>query len=307
MKTVLVTGAAGFLGHYIVEHFAGRRWKVVAVDHLPPTTAKFAPGIVYHRLRMPNSLLTPLIAAEAPDVCVHCAGSASVGFSLENPSADFHSNTVLTFELLEALRRNAPRCRFVMLSSAAVYGNPAALPVRESDATAPLSPYGFHKLQCEMLCAEFTRFFDVPTAVARIFSAYGPGLRKQVVWDICRRVLTKGTLPMHGTGRESRDFIHASDIARGIFTLAEAAPAEGEVYNLASGREVSIGELTCLLLAELAPTVKAEFDGAPTPGDPINWLADISKIRALGFTPKIDLKDGLRDVVRWSRAELATT
>jgi UDP-glucose 4-epimerase len=304
MKTVLVTGAAGFLGHYVVGHFASKGWKVVAIDHIPHATAKFGPGIIYHRLRMPNSLLTPLIAAEAPNVCVHCAGSASVGLSMENPSADFYGNTVLTFELLEALRRNAPKCRFLLLSSAAVYGNPASLPVRETDPPAPLSPYGFHKLQCEMLCAEFTRFFGVPTAVARIFSAYGPGLKKQVVWDICKRVLTNGSLTMHGTGRESRDFIHASDIASGLFTLAEAAPAQGEIYNLASGREVSIGELACLLLAELAPTLETTFDGKLTPGDPLNWCADISNVRALGFAPKIAFEEGLREVVRWSRAEL---
>ena len=304
MKSVLITGAAGFLGHHVVAQFAREGWKVIAIDHVAASTAKFAHGVVYHRLELPSALLGPLIAAESPNVCVHCAGSASVGLSLESPDIDFRSNTILTFEMLEALRRNAPECRFLLLSSAAVYGDPATLPVAEIHAPAPLSPYGWHKLQCEMLCAEYARFFKVPTTVARIFSAYGDGLRKQVVWDISHRALTKGALTLHGTGRESRDFIHATDIARGLFLLAESGAAAGDVYNLSSGREVTIAELAGLLREELAPGMPVEFDGAATPGNPLNWRADISKIAALGFAPQIALEDGLREVARWSRETL---
>jgi UDP-glucose 4-epimerase len=303
-RSVLVTGAAGFLGHHVVAQFAREGWKVVAIDHVPPPTANFAHSVTYHRLQLPNALLGSLIAGESPDVCVHCAGSASVGLSLENPDIDFRSNTVLTFEVLEALRCHAPECRFLLLSSAAVYGDPTSLPVTEAHPPAPLSPYGWHKLQCEMLCTEYARFFQVPTAVARIFSAYGAGLKKQVVWDICHRVLTEGTLTLHGTGRESRDFIHATDIARGLFILAESGAANGEVYNLSSGREVTIAELAGLLREELAPAMPVAFDGAATPGNPLNWRADISKITALGFAPQIPLEDGLRDTARWSRTEL---
>lgn len=304
MKTVLITGAAGFLGHHVVSRFAEEGWKVVAIDHVSPLSADFGVHVAYHRLELPNALFGSLVAAESPDVCVHCAGSASVGLSLENPDIDFRGNTVLTFEVLEALRRHAPGCRFLLLSSAAVYGNPSGLPVSEGHAPSPLSPYGFHKLQCEMLCTEYSRFFEQPTAIARIFSAYGPGLQRQVIWEICRRALTEGAVSLHGTGRESRDFIHAKDIARGLCVLAEEGPAIGEIYNLSSGREVSIAELANLVLAELAPGMKPQFDGRATPGDPLNWRADISKITALGFAPQIELEDGLREVARWSRRVL---
>jgi UDP-glucose 4-epimerase len=304
MKTVLVTGAAGFLGHHVVTQFAREGWKVVAIDHVPSLTANFGHNVTYHRLQLPNTLLGPLIDAEAPNVCVHCAGSASVGLSLENPDIDFRGNTVLTFEVLEALRRNAPECRFLLLSSAAVYGDPATLPVSEGDTLAPLSPYGWHKLQCEMLCLEYSRIFNLPTAVLRIFSAYGPGLKRQVVWDTCHRALTTGALTLHGTGRESRDFIHATDIARGLILLAETGAARGDIYNLASGRETTIAELAGLLREELAPGLPLQFDGQATPGNPLNWRADISKIAALGFVPQVALEDGLREMAQWSRAEL---
>jgi UDP-glucose 4-epimerase len=304
MKTALITGAAGFLGRHVTARFAREGWKVLGLDDLALAEDSLGAGVSYQRLRLPNPLLAPVLTDAKPDVCVHCAGSASVGGSLTDPAGDFRGNTVLTFELLEALRLHAPRCRFLLLSSAAVYGNPASLPVTEAHATGPLSPYGLHKLQSEMLCAEYTRFFEVPTSVVRIFSAYGPGLQRQVIWDICERVLTKGALPLHGTGHESRDFIHASDIARALHLLAETESASGETYNLASGREVTIAELAAVLAGELAPKIAPQFDGKSTPGNPLNWRADISKIASLGFAPQISLEEGLRESAAWARSIL---
>lgn len=305
MKSVFVTGAAGFLGQYAVAEFARLGWRVVAIDDSQPGAVTFPAGVSYQRMRLPNPALASLVQTVGPTACVHCAGRASVPHSLEDPASDFHGNTVVTFEVLETLRRHAPGCRLIFLSSAAVYGNPPRLPVSEDQPAAPLSPYGYHKLQCELLCAEYARLFHVPTVVVRIFSAYGPGLKRQVVWDTCLRVLTEGRLRLHGTGHESRDFIHAQDIARGVALLAESAPAEGEVYNLASGREVRIAELAALLLAELAPNLQPEFNGQATPGDPLHWRADISRIAAFGFAPEITLEAGLQEIAAWSRKELA--
>jgi UDP-glucose 4-epimerase len=120
-------------------------------------------------------------------------------------------------------------------------------------------------------------------------------------------VLTTGQLTLHGTGRESRDFIHAVDIARALSLLATAAPARGEVYNLANGNEVTITELANLLLKALDSTAVAQFDGVATPGNPLQWHADIAKIRALGFAPSITLEQGIRQVAVWCAAELSAT
>lgn len=304
-KTVLITGAAGFLGRYAVRQFARDGWRVIGLDDVPPENAPLGAGITFQRIKLPDPGLAQLLREASPDACVHCAGRASVGLSMDDPAADFRDNTVLTFELLEALRRHAPRCRFVMLSSAAVYGNPVSLPVSETHKPAPLSPYGYHKLQCELLCEEFARLFALPATSVRIFSAYGPGLRRQVVWDICERVLTTGALSLHGTGEESRDFIHATDIARALVRLAEMAPCQGEIYNLASGEEVTIAGLARAAVTALDATmVEPVFDGAATPGNPLNWRADIGRLRALGFAPSVSLEQGLRGVAAWSRAEL---
>lgn len=300
--SVLITGVAGFLGRYLAREFARAGCRVIGLDNAAPENAP--PGIAYRRMRLPDVRFDELLAAEKPDVCVHAAGRASVALSIEDPAADFRDGVVLVFALLDSLRKNAPRCRFILLSSAAVYGNPPSLPVLESHPAAPLSPYGFHKRQCELLIEEFARVYAAPALAVRIFSAYGPGLRRQVVWDICARTLSAGRLALHGTGAESRDFIHAADVARALVLLAEKAPADGEVYNLATGRETTIRELAGLLLPMLGTGIEPEFDGRTTPGDPINWRADIARLAALGFAPSVPLEEGLRGVAAWCAAEL---
>jgi len=304
LKTVLITGVAGFLGRHAARQFARAGWRVVGVDLAAPENAQLSPGTLYHRMPLPSAGLAELVRALPPAACVHCAGRASVPFSMQDPAADFRDNTVLTFELLETLRTAAPGCRVLLLSSAAVYGNPASLPVAEGHRLAPLSPYGYHKLQCELLCEEFSRIYALPTTVVRIFSAYGPGLRRQVVWDICERILTGAELTLHGTGRESRDFVHASDIARALVLLAERGGAEAEVYNLASGEETTIARLADLLLGALLSEAQPVFDGRATPGNPLCWRADIAKLAAVGFTPTVGLEQGLRSVAAWCAAEL---
>ena len=304
MKTVLITGVAGFIGRYVARHFSAQGWSVVGIDNAPPENAPTANLKAYQRLQMPDVALNSFLQAHQPDVCIHCAGRASVGLSMTDPLADFYANTVLTFEILDALRLSAPSCRFIFLSSAAVYGNPASLPVSETQSTAPLSPYGFHKLQGEQLCLEFAKVHGLPTASVRIFSAYGPGLRRQVVWDICQKALTQNTVQLQGTGQESRDFIHALDIARALMIIANSASMQGEVYNLAVGREVTIAELACLVLAVLEYEGLPQFDGFVPVGNPSNWKADVSKLSTLGFSPAVSLEQGIKTFANWCRAEL---
>src|SRR5687767_14322440 len=250
-RTVLITGVAGFLGRHAAREFLRAGWQVAGIDDIAPERAPA--GVEFHRLRLPSSALDALLTSLVPSACIHAAGRASVATSLLDPASDFRDGVLITFDLLDALRRCAPNCRVALLSSAAVYGDPASLPVRETDAIAPLSPYGYHKRQCELLIEEFASLYALPSFAVRIFSAYGPGLRRQVIWDICERVLTTGRLVLHGTGAESRDFVHAADIARGLLHLVQAAPARGEVYNLASGTETAIREVAGLLLAHLHP------------------------------------------------------
>ncbi len=303
-KIALVTGVTGFIGRYVARYFSEQGWSVIGIGTSPPENAPLANLTKYYCLKLPNSNLHEILQERSPSICIHCAGRASVGLSVSEPASDFYTNSIVTFELLNALRIYSPKCKFIFLSSAAVYGNPESLPVRETQTVAPISPYGFHKLMCEQLCLEFTKIYALPTASLRIFSAYGPGLRRQVLWDICQKAITQSSLLLQGTGQESRDFIHALDIARALSVVVESAPMEGEIYNLGTGREVTIYELATMVLESLEQNCQLQFDGVVPTGNPLNWQADISKLKSIGFTPTVELERGVKTFVNWCRAEL---
>jgi len=304
MKTVLITGVAGFIGRYIARYFSQQNWKVIGTDNSQPENAPLADLATYQRLQLPDSEFSNLLKTHRPNALIHCAGRTSVSLSVSEPSADFYSNTLLTFQILDALRLNAPDCKFIFLSSAAVYGNPSQLPIAETHSTNPISPYGFHKLQSEQLCLEFAKIYNQPTASIRIFSAYGAGLRRQVMWDICQKAISQKSLTLQGTGNESRDFIHALDIAKALNIICDRAPMQGEVYNLGSGQEVQINELANMLLNAMDFSITPQFNGITAIGNPINWRSDISKLNSLGFEPSISINQGIKTFTNWCMAEL---
>ena len=304
MKSVLVIGVAGFIGRAVAHHFSQKGWKVLGLDMRPPENAPQQDLADYYNLTLSSDDLGPLLQRLDPQVCVHCAGRASVANSLDNPAPDFMAHVEITFNVLNAMRLAAPRCRVIALSSAAVYGNPESLPIREDHDLRPVSPYGYHKLIVEKICAEFSAIYGVPTVIARIFSAYGTGLRRQVIHDLCYKALTEPVLRLRGTGAESRDFINVRDVAQGIYLLAERAPGAGEAYNLASGQETTISELAGMVVALSGRDLAIDFDGRNPPGNPRNWRADISRMAQLGFAPTIPLDQGLKAYADWCRIEV---
>lgn len=298
MKTVLITGAAGFLGRYVVQEMLRSGWSVVGLDgNVAPSN--MPTNVIYRSLRLPNNGLFDLVGEFRPNACVHCAGRASIAASVEDPAADFQASVIVTAHLLDALQREASGCRTIFLSSAAVYGQPDHLPVRESASIKPLSPYGYHKRICEVLVEEAARLKDIPAASVRIFSAYGPGLRRQVLWEVASQLAEKNSVHLRGTGDESRDFIYASDVARAIRLLIEKAPCEGEVYNVAAGTETTIKDAVEMLREFFPVSSPAIFAGKRSSIHPERWLADCSRIQQLGFGNTLSLSEGLQALVQW--------
>jgi UDP-glucose 4-epimerase len=284
MPRCLVTGAAGFLGSHVVREAARRGVEVVELG----------------ALRLPSTEIGSLLERIRPDYVVHLGAPASVSASIANPHADFVSSVDGMACLIDAMRRGAPRARLLLVSSAAVYGDPPALPIREDAPKNPLSPYGYHKLLCELLVEEAVRLWGAWGAVARVFSAYGVGLRRQVVYELCAKAARGEPLLLDGTGDESRDFIHAEDVARAVWTLLDKAPGRAERFNVGTGVEVRIGELASIV-AKAEGCAPARFTGHQRAGDPVRWRADIRALESLGFQATTRLDDAVQDVLRWAK------
>jgi len=304
MKKILVTGAAGFIGRALARYLTKQQHNVFGIDRIAPENAPLADLHYYEQIELPNLHLAQMFANWQPDILIHCAGRASVPAAMQDPHADYVDGPVLTFQLLETLRQNLPKCAFILLSSAAVYGNPLHLPVSEDAPIQPISAYGYHKWQSEMICTEFANVFHLRTASARVFSAYGPGLRRQVMWDIVQKALTQPEIRLQGTGQESRDFIHVQDIACGLEIILKNALMQGEAYNLASGYETKIVDLADLIMEQLPIKSKPVFSGELPAGTPRNWEADITKISTLGFFPHVSLAEGISGFISWAFREI---
>jgi UDP-glucose 4-epimerase len=284
----VVTGAFGFLGRHIAAALTGDGWRVV--------------GTGRPEVEIPSAEFDALLDGTNAGLVVHCAGPASVPASVEDPAADFRGSVGVLFDVLERLRGRDTG--FVLVSSAAVYGEPERLPVAESTPIRPISPYGFHRAVCELLVREFHELWGLRCCTLRIFSAYGEGLHRQIMWDICRGAVRDGTVALHGTGEESRDFVHASDVARAVALVARSAPLQAEVYNVATGSETSITTVARLLLDALGSEAPLSFLGRTRPGDPRHWRADVGRLADLGYSPSVPLEEGVRAYAAWAQREL---
>jgi UDP-glucose 4-epimerase len=239
------------------------------------------------------------------DVCINASGSPGIGFSIEHPHDDFRMNVNNPYSLLNAVRQYGSNCRFINLSSAAVYGNPDELPVKEEDKLQPISPYGYHKMIAEQLVMEFHKVYGLSTCSFRIFSAYGPGIRKQLLWDIYNKAINSkdGYIDLFGKGNETRDFIYIDDLLHAINMVIEKGEFNGETYNLGSATETTIQEVASVFLSFIDPRLQIRFNGVQKAGDPLFWKADMQKLTSFNFKATTSIKDGLNKYYQWIKLQ----
>lgn len=295
VQKILVVGCKGFIGSHVFEHFSSQDnyecWGCgVSVDYVTER---------YIQIDGTNSDFNEIFENNNFDVCINCSGAASVAGSFQNPMRDFNLNTLNVMRLLDGIRKHNQACKFINLSSAAVYGNPELLPISENSNCHPISPYGNNKLFAERCCQEYYEYFGIKTCSIRIFSAYGPGLKKQLLWDIYKKMLHEKEIVLFGNGNETRDYIFIDDIITAIKIIIDKGNFEASVYNLATGSSVSVKEISQILINEFNYQGNIIFQGAGRVGDPSNWKADISKISALGFIPAYDINEGIKKLVKW--------
>lgn len=297
-KRIVITGAGGFIGKKLLQNCIAKGYEVLGYDKYSDE----ANHIVKADLSSMQDVKS-VLRLWKPDIIYHCAGSADAGKSVACPNEDFFGNVWLTHNLLFSLYQlKYADVRVVYLSSAAVYGNPESLPVCENAKLNPLSPYALHKVMCEDICGYFIKNYGMDIRIVRVFSAYGPGLKKQIFWDMYQKVKKTGLLEMMGTGEESRDYIYIDDLVNALMLIGLSDICEKRILNAANGEEITIKEVA-VRFAEYAgvPKNKILFTGMAREGDPFNWCADISSIKKLGYAPAVSLSEGIANYADWVR------
>lgn len=296
---ILIIGSKGFIGQNLSTYYHGKGHEVWGAD----VVSDYVNTEKHFLIDASNSDFSSVFQSIVYDLCINCSGAASVPESLNNPLRDYYLNTVNVFKMLEAIKNFQSGCRFINLSSAAVYGNPEQLPIKEVSQPNPLSPYGVHKLQSELICKEFHDFYNIKTCSLRIFSVYGNGLHKQLFWDLFKKAKTGNPITLHGTGNESRDFIHVLDLAKAIELVSEFSSFKAEVLNIANGKEIVINDAVSIFFSFFKDDIVYFYSGEIREGDPVNWVADISKLISFGYQPSIDIKAGLQKYYEWVTAD----
>jgi len=294
-KKILVTGCSGFIGSSLVNHYKKLNMEVDGID------IKDKKSITVDNFYAYNGSQKELetIFENGYDICVNCAGSPSVKFSFEHPLEDYELNTEITFKFLAALKVKNPECKFFSLSSAAVYGNPEKLPVKEDAQVHPISPYGYHKHISEIICKQYRAYYGVRTFSLRLFSVYGPGLRKQIFWDLYKKSQKSNTVKVFGTGGETRDFIFIDDLVKAIELITLNDKLDAQVVNIANGNQVKISKAVEIFFQQLDKDISYEFTGDAKRGDPKHWEADISILASTGYKSEYSIEEGIRRYVSW--------
>lgn len=311
-RVYLVTGGAGFIGSHIVERLVqlGKRVRVVdnlsigKLENIEPflDRIEFVEGDI-------RDLDMARKAMDGVEFLLHQAAIPSVPRSIDNPVETHESNLTGTLNILLAAKEAKVK-RVVYASSSSVYGDLPQLPKREDQTPAPKSPYAVSKLAGEYYCRAFVEVYGLDVVCLRYFNIFGPRQDPEspyaaVVPKFVSSFLKKEPPTIYGDGGQTRDFTFVRNAVEANLLSLEARDAKGEVFNIASGRAVSINELAKVIRELVGANEIEPQHGPPRPGDVRHSWADISKARSvLGYEPKWSLEEGLRATIEWFREKL---
>ena len=309
-RSVLVTGAGGFIGSHLVEQLVGLGAKVRAflrytsqhdvgnLRFLDPACREQL-ELVYGDLCHFSSVRD---AAKGVDTIFHLAASISIPYSYTLPEEMVETNIKGTMNVMLAAREAGVR-RVVLTSSSEVYGTAQYVPIDEQHPLQPQSPYAASKVAADMIGLSFYRTYELPIAILRPFNTYGPRQSmRAVIPTIISQALTQETIQL-GALHPMRDFVYVEDAVRAFLLAALNDAVVGEVVHVGCGATISISELTKDIIGIIGRRVQVTSDEdrlRPEMSEVLRLQADPSKAaRLLGWTPEISLQDGLRRTVSW--------
>lgn len=318
MDTVLITGAAGFIGSHCAEAFLSRGSRVVGLDNFDPFYGRdvksrnleeigrhrdaarfsFEEGDIRDAARM-----RAVFEAHRPTVVLHLAARAGVRPSIEQPALYASVNVEGTTNLLEQSRQTGVK-RFLMASSSSVYGNNEKVPFAETDdVSGPISPYAATKRACELITHTYHSLYKMPIACLRFFTVYGPRQRPDLaIMKFLRLVRDDKPIPMFGDGSMSRDFTYIDDIVAGVVASDGAIERHGlRIWNLGGDHPVALREMIETIGRVVGKEPRIDRL-SKQPGDVERTYADLTRSRAeLGFAPGTPFEDGVRRQWEWLR------
>lgn len=303
----LVTGADGFVGTYLTRELLENPDREILGLGVRPSDKQLAFPYKFCDLRDFDSLSATL-GSFSPDIVFHLAGQAFVPRAIENPQETLMINVGGTLNLLEYFRLSGKPVLIVYISSSEVYGNLKSenLPVSENHPVGPVNPYATSKVAAEEYCLQYARSSkNIRALIARPFNHIGVGQNPNfVVPNFCRQVLESiskksGSKPAEiqvGDLTPTRDFLHVKDVVRAYILLSEFGKS-GEIYNISSGKETPISQILQWIIEAAKTEVLAKQDPERMrPMEMIRSLGDNSKLKALGWEPKVSVKDAVIEI-----------
>jgi UDP-glucuronate 4-epimerase len=317
--TILVTGAAGFIGAYVARALLARGERVVGLDNFNDyydpqikrdRVAALCPALDLRTLDLADkAAMDALFGQIKPERVVHLAAQAGVRYSLQNPYAYLHSNWTGFLNVLEACRHNDVE-HLAYASSSSVYGRNALAPFTESQTVdQPLSLYAASKASNELMAHCYAHLYRLRCTGLRFFTVYGPWGRPDMAPLLFSRAILAGRpIDVFNGGRMRRDFTHIDDIVVGVLGALDHPPTDDgadppcAVYNLGNHRPIELEHFIAVI--ERAAGRKAQrVDKPMQPGDMVETSASVDRAHAaFGFFPKMSVDDGMPQVVAWCRA-----
>jgi UDP-glucose 4-epimerase len=298
-KKVLVTGGAGFIGFHLSKKLSTLTSNLTIYDNLSSGKLENVQDVPQAKYVKGDILdLKTLCNQEKADLIYHLAAQVVVPYSMENPMEDFETNAKGTLCVLEKARKDD--AKLVFASSAAVYGNPTVFPTPEEYGFHPFSCYGLSKVVGEQYCQMYREQYGLDIAITRFANVYGSRCHGVIHDFLDKLEKDPSKLVIIGTGLQSRDFVHVSDVVDALVKIGVKEDANGQVYNLGYGKTYSILELAKMML-----TILNLQDKTVVTTTNVSWHGDVTKIwfnidkakKELNWTPKVSLEDSIKDII----------